>query len=418
MGMRVTNTMLVRNMTGYISSNLSRMQKFQYMIANGKKIELPSDDPVVASRALKLRTDLAEVEQYKRNVDDATSWLDTTEVALGNIGDVMQRVRELSVQGASGHRTDDDLKKVNDEVKQLKKQLVNLGNSTYAGRYVFSGFGTNQPLLDEEGLFLNDVKSTENIKYEIGIGDSIEINVLGGDLFNAGGEAVGAVKSSSIGTNDITFPLDIVDGVNDELTITVDEDSSATIDITEGTYNNMDDFIIALQGNIDNQIGAGKVNVSNEDDELKLTSETYGENSLLEIDIASTAATSLGMDTVDFTEGADGEKGSLISTMDEIIEAMDTGDSEKISELLDSIDDELNTILRVRADVGARQNRLELTNNRLESDTVNFTRLMSLNEDVDMAEAIMQLQNEENLYNASLSGGAKIIMPSLVDFLS
>ncbi|HOL92687.1 MAG TPA: flagellin, partial [Clostridiales bacterium] len=67
--------------------------------------------------------------------------------------------------------------------------------------------------------------------------------------------------------------------------------------------------------------------------------------------------------------------------------------------------------------VGARINRLELTMNRMLNDITNFTRLMSENEDVDMTETIMNLKNEENVYRASLAGGARIIMPSLVDFL-
>jgi flagellar hook-associated protein 3 FlgL len=62
-------------------------------------------------------------------------------------------------------------------------------------------------------------------------------------------------------------------------------------------------------------------------------------------------------------------------------------------------------------------NRLELTANRLEDDFINFTSLMSKNEDADIAEVIMNLQNEENVYRASLSAGARVIQPSLVDFL-
>jgi len=74
-------------------------------------------------------------------------------------------------------------------------------------------------------------------------------------------------------------------------------------------------------------------------------------------------------------------------------------------------------MLRVRAGLGARMNRVELTSNRLDDDNVNFTRLMSLNEDVDMAEAIMNLVNERSVYQASLSTSAKVIQESLVDYL-
>ncbi len=77
----------------------------------------------------------------------------------------------------------------------------------------------------------------------------------------------------------------------------------------------------------------------------------------------------------------------------------------------------MDNIARVRADVGARYNRLELTENRLSKNIYNFTKLMSENEDIDQAENIMLLKSEENVYQASLAGGARIIQPSLMDFL-
>lgn len=304
--MRITNNMLINNMINYIGNNLTRMDKFQNQLATGKKISVPSDDPVVAARALKLRTDVAEVDQYQRNVKDAQSWMEITEDSLAKIGDVLQKVRELTVQGANGTLTQSDTQKINEEVKQLRTQLIHLGNSTYAGRYIFSGYKTDQKLLDETtGMFVIDVLNTENIKYEIGIGDDININVTGGDLFNAGGIA------------DSTSPT----------------------------------------------------------------------------------------------------PGKLISDFDQLVTAFDNGDHTAIGNMLTELDNDMDNVLRIRADIGARTNRVELTSNRLDSDTISFTKLMSQNEDVDMAETIMNLQNEENVYRASLSGGARVIQPSLIDFL-
>ena len=148
--MRITNNMLINNMVNYIGNNLSRMEKYQYQLATGKKIQVPSDDPVVAARALKLRTDVSEIKQYKRNAEDALSWLEMTEDALAKIGDIFQRARELANQAANGTNTADDTTKISEEVKQLKIQLVHLANSTYAGRYIFSGYKTNQKLINDD----------------------------------------------------------------------------------------------------------------------------------------------------------------------------------------------------------------------------------------------------------------------------
>ena len=285
--MRITNNMLINNMLNNLNNNLNRMNKYQNQLATGKKISLPSDDPIVASRALKLRTDVAEIQQYKRNVDDATSWMEITEKTLGQIGDVMHRVRELAVQSGNETNTPDDLDKIRQEMEQLRIQMIHLANTTYAGRYIFSGYKTDKPLLDENGAFLMDISNSEQIHFEIGIGDDININVTGSDLFNNG------------------------------------------------------------------------------------------------------------------TDAAAGEMSGLLDTLNNIIAALEAGDNGAVGNMLDRIDNDMNNILRVRSGVGARMNRLELTANRLEDDFINFTTLMSKNEDVDIAEAIMNLMNEENVYRAS-----------------
>lgn len=301
--MRITNNMLINNMMLSLSNNLNRTQKYQSQLATGKKITIPSDDPIVASKALKLRTDVSEIEQYKRNTDDATAWMEITEATMNQMTEVIHRLKELTNQAANDTNTADDLLKIKEEVAQLKKQLISLSNATYAGRYLFSGYKTDKPLLNDDGTFNIDIANSEQIKFEIGIGDIININVPGSDLFGSS------------------------------------------------------------------------------------TTETAG------------------------------TKSKMVDTFDKVIDALEN-DPGSLTSLLADIDDDLNNLLRVRAGLGARMNRVELTANRLDDDNVNFTKLMSKNEDVDIAEAIMNLMNEENVYRASLATGARVIQPSLVDFLS
>lgn len=300
--MRITNNMLLNNMMQSLSNNLNRTQTYFNQLSSGKKISLPSDDPIVASKALKLRTDVAEIEQYKRNTDDAMSWMDITEAAMNQMTEVIHRMKEITNQAANGSNTQEDLDKIHEEATQLREQIIHLGNATYAGRYIFSGFKTDKPLLNQDGTFNVPIENGEQIKFEIGIRDDININVPGNDLFN--------------------------DGIN----------------------------------------------------------------------------------------AAEGDKSSFVDTFDKIIEAMGTDNKDELSSLLGDIDDQLGNLMRVRAGLGARMNRVELSANRIDDDKVNYTRLMSLNEDVDIAEAIMKLQNEENVYRASLATGARVIQPSLVDF--
>jgi flagellar hook-associated protein 3 FlgL len=229
--------------------------------------------------------------------------MEITESALANINDILHRARVLAVQGANGTTTPDDTKKIAEEVKQLKHQLIQVANSTYSGRYIFSGFKTDQRLLDEDGNFEIEVSNNEKIIYEVDIGDDIHINLTGGDVFNIGGEATASAT-----------PL-------------------------------------------------------------------------------------------------------MIELFNDFITALEAGDHSTIGGFLDDIDEHMDNISRVRSDIGARYNRLELTENRLSKNIYNFTKLMSENEDIDQAENIMLLKSEENVYQASLAGGARIIQPSLMDFL-
>lgn len=423
--MRITNNMLINNMMGYLSNNLTRMSRYQSQLATGKVISVPSDDPVVAARALRLRTDVAEVKQFHRNTTDASSWMELTESVLTDITAILHRAKELTVQTANGTNTPDDLQKAAAETEQLKKQIINLANSTYAGRYIFSGFKTDRALMNDDGSFAIDVISSEAIEYEIGIGDDININVPGGNIFNHGMDAAGpaaATSGKAAGNIDISasFPVTITIGTNDTLDITVDGEA-VTATITDGTYDTIEDLAEEVQNAVNTATGtAADITVEAEDGRLIFTSGSTGNSSSIVIEVTSSAAGALGLTAVTQTDGTDaapGQKGRLIQDFEDLQQALESGDADALQSLLQKFDEDLANILRVRADVGARTNRLELTLNRLETDVINFTKLMSLNEDVDIAETIMNLTNEENVYNASLASGARIIMPSLVDFL-
>ncbi|MFW6386516.1 MAG: flagellar hook-associated protein FlgL [Bacillota bacterium] len=97
------------------------------------------------------------------------------------------------------------------------------------------------------------------------------------------------------------------------------------------------------------------------------------------------------------------------------------GDPARVNEIseqsVEEIDEELNNISNTRAGVGAKMNRLDMVENRLESELINLKEMRSKNEEIDLAETITDLKMEESVYRASLSAGARSMQPSLVDFL-
>lgn len=538
--MRVTNNMMTNNLLYNVNKNLEYMTKKQDELATGKRVHVPSDDPVLASKILARSTDLAELEQYAKNTRDAQGWLEITEKALEDNGNVFQRLRELTVQAASGTNTAEETKKIKLEIEQLKSQLITNANTTFAGRYVFSGFETNSKLMNKDGSYAIDVDkySIDNkpkVKYEVSVGESLDVMTSGLDVYglvaesnimtkyfpggtkntppliaesiaNSSGIASSkskAVRSFTLDTNNTGIDLDIniggtnyvidestFDGSviplkkeeiinkiksspggggvlgdvaevyfdkNDNLVIeaknygatamtpSVPANYTVTVGVpkTEATLSGVEampaaltaadqailkersvnvivnnvskkvlpdplmpittpaEYAAALQSTIDKEFGSGKISVTAPGDILTFStlSTPDGEKPMIQVDYPRTKTSEMMRD------------------IDELIGYLDTGDHSNIGDMLTKIDKHMNNMLSLRADIGARTNRMEMITKNIAANNVSFTKLLSDAEDADMSEVIMKLKNAENVYKASLSTGSRVIQPSLVDFI-
>ena len=142
--MRITNNMMLKTTMSNIYGNKENVNTLNNQMSSQKKISRPSEDPVVAIRALRLRSNLSEINQYyEKNIPDAEAWLDVTETALNNMESILSDVRTQCTYGATGTLTADDRDAILKSLTQLREQLYAEGNTDYAGRTVFTGFRTN-----------------------------------------------------------------------------------------------------------------------------------------------------------------------------------------------------------------------------------------------------------------------------------
>ncbi len=160
--MRVTNNMIMDVASININGTKVLVNDRNNQMTTQKKINRPSDDPVIAVRSLRLGTALSKAQQYyDKNIPDAKSWLDVTETALANMVNVFTDIRTNCVNGATDTLTQDDRNTILTQLSALQSQVYNEGNSDYAGRTVFSGFRT-----DKEVVF-SDPTEAKDIKYDI-----------------------------------------------------------------------------------------------------------------------------------------------------------------------------------------------------------------------------------------------------------
>ena len=149
--MRVTNGMMRTNAMLNMQRNKVAYDKYLQQYNTQKKIQRPSDDPTIAVRALKYRTTLTEIEQYQRNIDDATSWMDATETAIKDVDKVLDNMVEYVTQAATGTVNAKDRADINKQLDQYAQYIYEQDmNADYAGRYLFTGFRTDSPLLFKE----------------------------------------------------------------------------------------------------------------------------------------------------------------------------------------------------------------------------------------------------------------------------
>ena len=181
---RITQSMMSRSVLADIQDVSSRLARTHAKLSSGKELTRPSDNPYGTSRALQYRAELAENQQHQRAVDEANSWQSVTDQALGDIGDIVLRVRDLTVQGANGATPASDRAVIAQEVAQLIDSAKNAANAQYAGRYVFAGTSTLSPAYNTtDDSYHGD---TGAVTREIGPGVQLAVNVTGDTVLGDG----------------------------------------------------------------------------------------------------------------------------------------------------------------------------------------------------------------------------------------
>ena len=145
--MRVTNKIMQNNTLYNINQNKVLQDKLHTQITTRKKVTKPSDDPVVAIRALRLRSNLNQVTQYyEKNIPDAKSWIDLTETSIDTTIGVISGMIDECRRGSKGSLTSSDRNTILESLKQLRDEVYATGDSDYAGRTIFTGYRTDMKL--------------------------------------------------------------------------------------------------------------------------------------------------------------------------------------------------------------------------------------------------------------------------------
>lgn len=180
--MRISTSFIQQQSVDAMLRQQTELAKTQQQVSTGERIQSPSDDPVASVRILGIERDINLTEQYQNNADAAENKLNVNDGILKSAADILQRIRELAVQGLNDTNDGNARDAIAEEIRQLNETLVSLANSTDAnGEYLFSGYQSNTQAFDPTTYTYNGDSGQRNLR--VGSGYLVEISEPGDQIF-------------------------------------------------------------------------------------------------------------------------------------------------------------------------------------------------------------------------------------------
>lgn len=389
-----------------LNSNLNSTQQ---QISTGKRVNTPSDDPVAAARILKLDQELSRVETYERNVNLADNRLSQEESALESSVDIIQRVRELTVQAGNGSLSENDRRSISSELKERLGQLANVANTRDpSGEYIFSGFqGSRQAFVqDAAGSWQYQGDEGQRV-LEIDDGVTVPISDHGKGIFGAVPRAITGVEVAGNSADAYISGVELTDA-----------------DALQNAFGGAVPNDIRLTVN-----AAGEVVAENPNTTPATALPTNPSPALLgeEFEVAGIRATVNDAAPGDEFTLAVSDKQSVFKTIENLISGLDSlgKDSAKssaqfdtlIADSLSNLDNAQESIVLKQTELGGRMNAVDSTKKFLEDSSVYTNEIRSELQDVDYAEAISNLSFQSFVLQAAQQSFAQVSQLSLFDRL-
>jgi flagellin len=224
-----TNTAALRAQNGSRVAN-SQLQTAMERLSSGKRINSASDDAAGLTIASKMTSQIRGMNQAVRNANDGISFAQTAEGALGEVTNMLQRVRELAVQSASGTYSDADRTNLNSEVTELKSQITNiLATTEFNGTRIFNSNASGSTYAAASGAVA--------IQTGVNSGDTVSISFSSlSDL--ASGTSVGTASDASTALSSVDTALTDVNSTRAKL--------GAAQSRLESTVNNLTNNVTNL----------------------------------------------------------------------------------------------------------------------------------------------------------------------------
>ena len=412
---RVSTDMPNTDMQYYLRRQEDAIQNLQNKITSGTRLNELRDDPLAATHAVRYKSYLARLERFEANTQYARDHYNQIDINIQRAVDVMQRIRELAVAGGNGIYSKEDTRNMGVEVNELLKELVSIANNIGPdGKQLFAGDKAfTEPFRIVEGTVDGAGETVVvNVEYR-GAGPSRRTEIHENtytDLDIGGGEVFWAER------------MQIFSGV-DASRWMAGENGAFYVDGYEINVNS-GDTLPGIVAKINESGAPVKASVDPETRGLVITGtnphlirmeDKQGSRTLEELGIIQF---NNDPSAPNWSPGARVAGGSVFDMVIRLRDGLYRGDQEFVGSLgLGGVDLALDNLVTRLTDIGSRQERVMMTWNRLNQEIPNVTAMFAREAEVNMLEAVTDLGMMDFAHRAALQTAAKIIPPTLLDFL-
>ncbi|MEG0296307.1 MAG: flagellin [Clostridium sp.] len=355
--MIINHNMNAMNAHRNMGINNNAAGKSMEKLSSGLRINRAGDDAAGLAISEKMRGQIRGLDQASRNAQDGISLIQTAEGALNETQNILQRMRELSVQSGNDTNTGTDRGQIQKEMDQLAKEIQRISDTTEFN---------NQKLLD--GEFTDK-------KFQIGANKEQSLNL---SIGNMGTEQLGA-GANTVKSEGIAFT-----GSSAQQVFTING-TAVTLAATATTHT-AEDAVKAINASA----------------ALKTAGITAELNADGEVVLTSTAKNADGTNS-DVTVAGAGLAATTVNGTDAKMVAIDVSTHEKATAAVETLQTAIDSVSGQRAELGALQNRLEHTTKNLDNTSENLQAAESRVRDVDMAKEMLNFSKNNILNQAAQS---------------
>ncbi|MEZ5558431.1 MAG: flagellar hook-associated protein FlgL [Pseudomonadales bacterium] len=412
--MRISSMQLNQQGSSRLLEIGRQVAETQQQISSGRRVVKPGDDPVGAARIVKLNQELGLRAQFRQNIDSAEAQLAQEDVVLGQVVDVMQRIRELALQASNGVQTPDDRRFIATEISARFDELTSLVNARGPnGDYLFAGFQSQTEPFSISGNEIRFNGDEGSRKVQVAKGQYVAVTDSGKDIF------------VDIKTRAPVFAVRALPG-NDELAgATISKVSVTDRDAIAEFFP--DDLMIEFRPPSEHPDGVANFTVRRVSDGRVVDGLS---------NVAFEPGASVAVRGMNFRINGQPQVGDrfvvettdkqdILSTVREVADGLQRIDpvsqpeafQNLLGDTLTGLDNTVSRVLEAQASLGARMNTIESTRNLHVDLELRAQDTLSKVRDLDFAEAVSRLSFQSFLLEAAQQSFVRVSGLSLFNAL-